>query len=171
MAKRYGHLIEKIIERNNLDRAFDEVVSKIPERYYIDETGRRVKRNGRRKRYYMRKERILARIVKKISDGSFRVRGYREMMVKDGPKIRRVQSPDVEDRIACNAIMRIVEDVLYPSVIYTSTASIPGRGMHKLFCKMRHDIEQDRAGTRFFYKCDIKKFFENISQDLMWQYL
>ena len=172
MPKRYGHLIEKIIERPNLDRAFDEVVSQIPTGYYVDsKTGRRIKKNGRRARYYDRKERILARIVRKISDGSFRIKGYREMRVTDGPKIRTVQSPDVEDRIACNAIMRIVEDVLYPSVIPTSSASIPGRGMHKLFCKMRRDIENDRKGTKYFYKCDIRKFFENIDQGLMWKYI
>ena len=172
MPKRYGNLIEKIVEQENLDRAFDEVVSQIPEHYYIEvETGRRVKRNGRRNRYYQRKDRILARIVRRILKGSFRVSGYREMIVKDGPKLRRVQSPDVEDRIACNAIMRVVEDVLYPSVINTSAASIPGRGMHRLFCKMRRDIDNDRANTRYFYKCDIKKFFESIDQDLMWQYI
>ena len=58
--------------------------------------------------------------------------------------------------------MRIVEDVLYPGVIKTSAASIPGRGMHRLFVKMRSDIENDREGTAFFYKCDIRKFFESI---------
>jgi len=64
--------------------------------------------------------------------------------------------------------MRIVEDVLYPGVIKTSAASIPGRGMHRLFVKMRSDIENDREGTAFFYKCDIRKFFESIDQNLMW---
>ena len=31
MSKRYGHLIERIIERSNMDRAFDEVVDQLPE--------------------------------------------------------------------------------------------------------------------------------------------
>ena len=91
------------------------------------------------------------------------------MLVTDGPKIRLVQSPCVTDRVGCNAIMRIIEDVLYPGVIKTSAASIPGRGMHHLFEKMRHDIESDPEGTRFFYKCDIKKFFESIDQEVMWR--
>lgn len=157
MSKRYGYLTPKIIERPNMDRAFDEVVDQLPE--------------PRRTYYRKRREEIVGRLTKRISDGIFRVTNYREMWVTDGPKIRKVQSPCVEHRIGCNAIMRIVEDVLYPSVIKTSAASIPGRGMHRLFVKMRHDIENDREGTAYFYKCDIRKFFESIDQDLMWEFV
>lgn len=155
MSKRYGNLIQKIVERSNMDRAFDEVVDQLPE--------------PRRTYYRKHREEIVKRLAERISDGSFRVTHYREMWVTDGPKIRKVQSPCVEHRIGCNAIMRIVEDVLYPSVIKTSAASIPGRGMHRLFVKMRRDIENDREGTAYFYKCDIRKFFESIDQDLMWE--
>ena len=155
MAKRYGHLVAVIVERSNMDRAFDEVVDQLKE--------------PRRTYYRNKRETIIAWLTKEISDGTFRVRGYREMLVTDGPKVRLVQSPCVADRVGCNAIMRIIEDVLYPGVIKTSAASIPGRGMHHLFKKMRHDIESDPEGTRFFYKCDIRKFFESIDQEVMWQ--
>lgn len=154
MTKRHGHLIQRIVERTNMDRAFDEVVCQLQE--------------PRRTYYRKRREQLIERLTKRIGDGSFRVDGYREMWVTDGPKVRLVQSPCVEHRIGCNAIMRIVEDVLYPSVIKTSAASIPGRGMHRLFAKMRNDIEHDSEGTAYFYKCDIRKFYETIDQDLMW---
>lgn len=154
MSKRYGYLIQKIVERPNMDRAFDEVVDQLKE--------------PRRTCYRKNRDEIIERLTERISDGSFRVTHYREMWVTDGPKVRKVQSPCVEHRIGCNAIMRIVEDVLYPGVIKTSAASIPGRGMHRLFVKMRSDIENDREGTAFFYKCDIRKFFESIDQNLMW---
>lgn len=174
MSKRYGYLIERIIERSNMDRAFDEVVDKLPEPKVIYLRDGRIKRprknqKSRREYYRERREEIIKRLTEKIKNGTFRVRGYIEMEVHDGPKDRIVQSPCVEDRIGCNSIMRIVEDVLYPSVIKTSAASIPGRGMHKLFCKMRRDIMNDPEGTRFFYKCDIRKFFESIDQELMWK--
>lgn len=171
MSKRYGYLIQKIVERSNMDRAFDEVVDQLPERKVINKDGSKKVLPGRRSWYRSRREEIVSRLVQHISDGSFRVDHYNEMWVTDGPKIRKVQSPCVEHRIGCNAIMRIVEDVLYPSVIKTSAASIPGRGMHKLFAKMRRDIENDREGTAFFYKCDIRKFFESIDQDLMWEFV
>lgn len=171
MSKRYGYLIQKIVERSNMDRAFDEVVDQLPERKVINKDGSKKVLPGRRSWYRSRREEIVSRLIQHISDGSFRVDHYNEMWVTDGPKIRKVQSPCVEHRIGCNAIMRIVEDVLYPSVIKTSAASIPGRGMHKLFAKMRRDIENDREGTAFFYKCDIRKFFESIDQDLMWEFV
>ena len=170
MSKRYGNLIQKIVERKNMDRAFDEVVDQLsdePIKRY--QKGKLTILPGRRTNYRRQREEIIGRLIKSISDGSFRVTHYREMWVTDGPKIRKVQSPCVEHRIGCNAIMRVVEDVVYPSVIKTSAASIPGRGMHRLFAKMRHDIENDREGTRYFYKCDIRKFFESIDQDLMWE--
>ena len=171
MSKRYGYLTQKIVERANMDRAFDEVVDQLPERVVIRKNGEKKVLPGRRSFYRSRREEIIARLSRHISDGSFRVDHYNEMWVTDGPKIRKVQSPCVEHRVGCNAIMRVVEDVLYPSVIKTSAASIPGRGMHRLFAKMRHDIENDREGTAYFYKCDIKKFFESIDQDLMWEFV
>ena len=153
-----------------MDRAFDEVVDQLPDNpRIVYRKGVAVELPGRRTNYRNQREEIIANLTKSISDGSFRVTHYREMWVTEGPKIRRVQSPCVEHRIGCNAIMRIVEDVLYPSVIKTSAASIPGRGMHRLFAKMRHDIENDPEGTRYFYKCDIRKFFESVDQDLMWE--
>lgn len=169
MSKRYGHLIPLIIERPNMDRAFDEVVDQLPERKVRLKDGTIKILPGRRTYYRKRREEIITRLTQKIADGSFRVLHFEEMWVTDGPKVRLVQSPCVEDRIGCNAIMRVVEDKLYPSVIKTSAASIPGRGMHHLFEKMRHDIDNDPDGTRFFYKCDIKKFFESIDQNVMWQ--
>lgn len=171
MAKRYGYLIQKIVESSNMNRAFDEVVDQLPERTVINSDGSKKTLPGRRTHYRERREEIIERLVRQISDGSFRITSYREMWVTDGPKVRKVQSPCVEHRIGCNAIMRIVEDVLYPSIIYTSAASIPGRGMHKLFVKMRYDIEHDKDGTRFYYKCDVKKFFESIDQELMWNFV
>lgn len=149
-------------------RAFDEVVDQLPDSKVRQADGSTVTRAGRRTYYREKREQIVDELTKVIQDGTFRITHYTEMWVTDGPKIRKVQSPCVTDRIGCNAIMRIVEDVLYPSVIKTSAASIPGRGMHRLFAKMRHDIEKDREGTRYYYKCDIRKFYESINQQLMY---
>lgn len=170
MAKRYGHLTEKIIEQGNMGDAFDQVVDQLPERK-VRRGNKIITKPGRRTYYRNKRWSIIERLTKKIASGSFKIGGYREMQVHDGPKDRIVQSPCVTDRIGCNAIMRVVEDVLYPSVIRTSAASIPGRGMHRLFAKMCHDIDNDPSGTRYFYKCDIKKFFESIDQKKMWAYI
>lgn len=153
MSKSYGNLIHLIIERSNMEDAFDEVVGDLGEE--------------RRKKYGAKKERIIKQLQEEIASGKFRIKHFKEFEVKEGKKIRKIQSPIVRERIGCNAIMRIVEKFVYPTVIKTSAASIKGRGMHKLAKKLRRDVENDREGTRFYYQSDIRKFYESIDQLLM----
>lgn len=155
MSKRYGYLIDQITDYGNMSDAFDEVVGGL--------------RNKERRAYYeAKRSRVIADLQALIVAGRFRVESYTEFEVKEGPKIRKVQSPSVKDRIGCNAIMRVVEKYVYPMVIRTSAASIKGRGMHKLYRKVRTDIRHDREGTRYYYKCDIRKFYQSIDQRIMW---
>lgn len=151
--KRYGYLIQEIIKRDNLEESFYEVTNDLPK--------------WSKEYYEIQKDDILDKLEKSIKDGSFRITRFEEFEVKDGPKTRRVQSPPVVERIGCNAVMRIVEKYVYPRVIPTSAASIKGRGMHKLFRKVRSDVKRDPEGTRYYYKCDIKKFYESIDQEVM----
>lgn len=151
--KRAGYLIPLIIDERNMDEALDEVVSDMPQEA--------------KARYKARREKIRAELVPLIASGEFRITRFEEFEVKDGPKVRKVQSPPVVERIGVNAIMRVVEGFVYPTVIRTSAASIKGRGMHRLYCKMRSDIRHDREGTMYYYACDVRKFYESIDQDVM----
>lgn len=149
--KRYGNLIQRIVERSNLEESFDEVTRDLP---------------GWSKDYWGRKrEAVIESLARSIGDGSFRVTHFHEFEVHDGPKVRTVQSPPLVERIGCNAVMRIVEAKVYPTVIPTSAASIKGRGMHRLFRKMRSDIRRSKAECRYYYQCDIRKFYESIDQE------
>lgn len=155
MSKRYGYLIDQITDYGNMSEAFDEVVGGL--------------RNKERKAYYeAKRSMVIADLQALIVAGRFRVESYTEFEVKEGPKIRKVQSPSVKDRIGCNAIMRVVEKYVYPMVIRTSAASIKGRGMHRLYRKVRTDIRHDKESTRYYYKCDIRKFYQSIDQKVMW---
>lgn len=151
--RRANNLIPLIIDTANMDDALDEVVSDMPKE--------------ERERYQRKREQIRNKLVPLIVSGEFRVTRFEEFEVKDGPKTRKVQSPPVIERVGVNAIMRVVERFVYPTIIRTSAASIKGRGMHKLYCKMRSDIRHDREGTAYYYESDIKKFYESIDQDLL----
>ena len=151
--RRAKDLITLITDENNMRDALEEVISDMPK--------------GEKERYRRNTDKILAKLVPLITSGEFRVTRFEEFEVTDGPKRRKVQSPPVDERIGINAIMRVVERFVYPTVIRTSAASIKGRGMHKLFRKMRSDIRHDREGTRYYYECDIEKFYESIDQDLL----
>ena len=150
MSKSYGNLIHLIIEHSNMNDAFDEVVGDL---------------GAKRKAIYEKnREKIISKLQDEIKTGKFRIKHFKEYEVKDGRKKRRIQSPIVRERIGCNAIMRVVERFVYPTVIKTSAASIKGRGMHKLSKKIRRDIENDRDGKRYYYQSDIHKFYESICQ-------
>ena len=150
MSKSYGNLIHLIIDHSNMNDAFDEVVGDL---------------GAKRKAIYEKNmEKIISKLQDEIKTGKFRIKHFKEYEVKDGRKKRRIQSPIVRERIGCNAIMRVVERFVYPTVIKTSAASIKGRGMHKLSKKIRRDIENDRDGTRYYYQSDIHKFYESICQ-------
>lgn len=162
MSKRYGCLIDEIIAHENMEAAFSEVVDKLPA-YTVKIYGR-VTKKDRRIRYYKHREAILESLTADIKAGTFKIIRFKDIEVHESGKVRKVQSPPVTKRIGVNAIMRVVEKYLYPTVVKTSAAAIKGRGMHHLYTKMRTDIRHDREGTRYFYKCDVRKFYESIDQ-------
>ena len=154
--KRYGNIIDAIIEQGNMSASFDDVLGDL--------------KNESRKAFLReRKQLIIDRLAAAIRDGSFRITTVHEMEVTDGPKRRVVQAPPVIQRIGCHAVMNIVDQVCYKSLIHTSAASIKGRGMHYLHKIVSDDLRLHPEETTYFYKCDIKKFYESIDQDIMYE--
>ena len=154
--KRYGNIIDAIIEQGNMSASFDDVLGDL--------------KNESRKAFLRgRKQLIIDRLAAAIRDGSFRITHVHEMVVTDGPKRRVVQAPPVIQRIGCHAIMRVVDQFCYKSIIPTSAASIKGRGMHYLHKIVADDLRLHPDETTYFYKCDIKKFYETIDQDIMYE--
>ena len=154
--KRYGNIIDAIIEQGNMSASFDDVLGDL--------------KNESRKAFLReRNHLIIDRLAAAIRDGSFRITHVHEMVVTDGTKRRVVQAPPVIQRIGCHAIMRVVDQFCYKSIIPTSAASIKGRGMHYLHKIVADDLRLHQDETTYFYKCDIKKFYETIDQDIMFE--
>lgn len=149
-------IIAKIVEYGNIANSIDVVLR-----------GRKRKRL-RAARYILdHRDKVIARLQDEISNGTFAIRGYREFTVTDGPKERRVQSVGLYERIGGNAIMHVVEQSIFNRYIRTTSASIPTRGMHDLKAIIQKDIKEDPGGTKYCYKCDVRKFYESINQDIM----
>ena len=53
-------------------------------------------------------------------------------MFVEGGNFRHIQVLSLRERIAINAVMRVVDKHLLPRYIRTTSASIVGRGMHDL---------------------------------------
>ncbi|MBO7287331.1 MAG: hypothetical protein J6U85_03775 [Bacteroidales bacterium] len=157
--KRIGktsEIIDKICEYHNISQSIDVVLH-----------GRKRKRQRAGKYIIAHRDEVIAKLQKEIREGTFALTGYREYQVTDGPKVRKVQSINIYERIGCNAIMHVTEKYLFKRYIRTTGASIRNRGMHDLKSYIQRDIELDPKGTKYCYKFDIKKFYESIDQEFM----
>lgn len=154
--RREGFIIEEIITQENMAESFD---------YVMRGKKRRQSRSGR----WIIKNRdvVISDLIKRISDGSFEVKKYREYTICERGKERVIQSVPLIDRIALNAIARVVEKHLHKRFISDSAASIKGRGGLYLFKRMLRDMKKDPGGTRFVLKWDVEKFYQSISQETM----
>lgn len=152
-------LTTEIVERSNMESAFDYVVS------HLENAGQRAHIRPKRKDY-------VDRLIAEISAGTFRItqKDFRTLRVTDGPKERIVQCPTVYHRVGCHAIMTVFEKYTYPTLITNTGASIKGRGMHWLHHIIEEDMKVMPAYMRYFYQSDILHYYDNISQILMkWQ--
>lgn len=151
-----SNIIEEICEYSNISQSVDVVLR-----------GKKRKRTRTGRKILHDRNAVIARLQREIRAGKFRITGYREYDVTDGPKARRVQSVNMYERIGCNAIMCVVEKHVSNRYIRTTGASIKNRGMHDLKEYIQKDMGLDPEGTVFGYKFDIRKFYESVIQDFM----
>ena len=154
--RREGYIIEEIVDYSNMAESFNQVLR-----------GKKRKRCRQGRYLLAHREEVIQELTKQIADGSFRVSGYREREIMEGGKLRRIQVLTMKDRIAVHAIMAMVDRHLKKRFIRTTSASIEGRGMHDLMKYIRQDLKEDPEGTRYCYKFDISKFYENVKQDFV----
>lgn len=157
--KRIGktsNIIEQICEYGNISQSIDVVLR-----------GKKRKRQRTGRYILQHRDEVIAKLQDEIKNGTFAITDYREYEVNDGPKVRRVQSVNLYERIGCNAIMHVVEKQVFKRYIRTTGASIKNRGMHDLKLYIQKDMELDPDGTKYCYKFDIKKFYESVNQDFM----
>ncbi len=149
-----SNLTGEIASRKNVEDSFDYVVGHL-------------ECAEQREKYRPQKKAMCDRLQRELASGTFRITEFREMEVKDGPKVRKVQAPRVYGRVGCHAVMVVMEKYTYPTLIKNTAASIKGRGMHWL-----HHIEEDDTHnvpelTAYYYQSDIYHYYDNIAQWLM----
>ena len=154
--RREGYIIEEIVDYSNMSESFNQVLR-----------GKKRKRCRQGRYLLAHREEVIQELSKQIADGSFRVSGYHEREIIEGGKLRRIQVLSMKDRIAVHAIMAVVDKHLKKRFIRTTSASIEGRGMHDLMKYIRRDMQEDPEGTRYCYKFDISKFYENVKPDFV----
>lgn len=151
--KRYGYLIEQVVEESNLLEAFRMVMH-----------GKKRTRTVRL--FKKNRDSILAKIADEIRSGRYAPSGFREFEVVENGKTREIQSLPFKDRIALHAIMSVLGKTLGGMLIRDTYASLPNRGIHDGLNRIRRALK-DRSNTRYCLKLDIKKFYHSIDQDVL----
>lgn len=146
-----ANISEEIANMDNVEEAFDYVVGHL-------------ECAEQREKYRPQKEKMCVRLQKELADGTFRIKDFREMEVRDGPKVRKVQAPRVYGRVGCHAVMVVIEKYCYPVLIKNTAASIKGRGMHWLHHIEEEDTHNVPELTAYYYQSDIFHYYDNIAQ-------
>lgn len=167
---RDGHIIEEIVVQSNLEDSFDMVV-------------RGEKRKASREGLWLvaHREEFLSRTRKEIEQGHLNMmplhraptpeeqctNGYHTTTIIEGGKERILQVFCMAARIKVNAVMTVVNRHLHDRYIRTTSASIKRRGMHELKSYIERDLCEHPGEIRYWYKFDVRKFYETVQQDFV----
>ena len=89
--------------------------------------------------------------------------------INDGvsQKKRMIIVPTVEEHIVQHCVMNVLMSIFMKGMYEHSYASIPCRGCHAGMRRMRKWISKGGADVKYCGKFDIRKFFDNIDQDIL----
>ena len=86
------------------------------------------------------------------------------------PKPRKIHKAIVKDRVLHHAVFRILYSIFDKTFIYDSYSCRLEKGTHKAVNrleKFKRKSSRNNSKSIFTLKCDIKKFFDSVDQDIM----
>lgn len=100
---------------------------------------------------------------------SYKHGAYQAFKIND-PKPRDIHKATVRDRLLHHAVHRVLYPFFARAFIADSYSCQLGKGMHRAlnrFCRFSHIISKNNTRTCWILKCDIKKFFASIDQEIL----
>jgi len=114
-------------------------------------------------------ENNLFALHKKLVDKTYTPSPYETFFVYD-PKKRHIHKANVSDRVLYQAVYRIIYPIFDKHFIYDSYSSRKEKGVHKgskrLFVFLRK-ISKNWNVPVFALKCDVRKFFDSIDHEVL----
>jgi len=112
-------------------------------------------------------------LQKSLLNKTYHHGGYRSFFVND-PKKRHIHKASVSDRIVHHLLYNYLYNIFDKTFIYDSYSCRLGKGTHKSVRRLSQYIRKfTKNYTRpcFILKCDIKKFFASIDQEILYKLL
>lgn len=153
--KSYSGIMEKATEYSNMYESM---------KYVLRGTKRKTCRTGR---YLLANfDKVIAELQDELRSGTFRISHYHQFNITECGKERTIQAIPLRDRVALNALMSEIERRVTPELIADTASSIKGRGGLYLHKRVVEAIKRE-PNMRWFYKCDIRKYYQSIDQELI----
>lgn len=94
---------------------------------------------------------------------------HKPVIINDGilQKKREIIVPTIEEHLIQHAVMLILKPIFMKGMYEHSYASIPGRGCHAGAKQLKKWIKNDSDYINYCAKFDIRKFFDNIDQEIL----
>ncbi len=147
MSKTYKNLFPKIIDSENLLRAFYQAA-----------------RGKRFRSYVLLFEEDLGinilKLHKALKEKTYRPGEYRFFKIFD-PKERIIAAAPFVDRVVHHAFYNIIEPIFDKRFIYSSFACRKGKGTHRGVKRLQLLLKKKE--TQYALKCDISKYFPSIN--------
>ncbi len=94
---------------------------------------------------------------------------YTAFYVND-PKLRHIHKASVRDRVLHHAVFRVLNPIFDSHFIHDSYSCRTGKGTHRAVNRLKKFLAQaSQNDKRLVYalKCDVKKFFDSIDQNIL----
>ena len=152
---------------------FDEIIS-LDNLFAAWREFRRGKRGKRDVQAFERKlEDHLYALHRELEDGTYVHDPYERFHIFD-PKFRIIHKAIVRDRIVHHAIHRVIVPIFDGSFIYDSYSCRVGKGTHMAVERLRtfaRRVSHEYEGPCWALKCDIRKFFDSMNHEILFELL
>ena len=155
-----NHTFENLVSIENLLLAWQEFLN-----------GKRSKKDVQE--FQLRLMDNILSLHQDLINGRYRHGTYQEFQIND-PKPRIIHKATVRDRILHRAVYRKLYSFFDKTFISDSFSCRIDKGTHKAINRFRsfaYIISKNNTKTCWVLKCDIKKFFHSIDQDILMQIL
>jgi retron-type reverse transcriptase len=104
----------------------------------------------------------LARLLRKLKDGSYTPGPYRCFSIRD-PKPRLISAAPFRDRVVHHALTQVLEPVFEKRFSKDSFACRKGFGTHRALARAKEAARR----CRYVLKCDVRKYFPSVDHAIL----
>ncbi len=94
---------------------------------------------------------------------------YTPFCIQD-PKLRRIHKAGVKDRVLHHAVFRVLYPIFDKGFIFDSYSCRLNKGTHRAVNRLENfcrKLSKNNRRNIFALKCDIKRFFDSVDQDIL----